>query len=260
MLRLITTLLALVLILLLVVGLVAQPQISDWPDFWSNLTVEALGGLVFGVIFMAVLDFQRRSFETRRTVSVSKQSKCRYLVNIKKEIDDNIIVPRTALQTGFKEEQEGGRSDEEIIQEVCGEFGQDVTSNDMDTLRVMLRHTPYVEMQSENLRMLSKTTYWDALMPSGLLPSLLDESMLGKIADFYHALRVIDKSEELIREYLIKQDAEHAMRGYNHNMLRFSPFEVTRIRKLCYEPAVFMIVVKGTQLSQELGREIRRLR
>jgi uncharacterized integral membrane protein len=89
MLRQITTLAVFSLILLVILGVIVQPKVSNSPDFWTNLAVAILNSLLFGVIVAAILDFQRRRHEASQNEKVSKAAKRRYLINVKTEIQDN---------------------------------------------------------------------------------------------------------------------------------------------------------------------------
>lgn len=124
---------------------------------------------------------------------------------------------------------------------------------------LMLMHGKSTEDQSRPATaMVFKTTYWDALVPSGLLPSLLEQGLLSGISDFYHALRV------LTFHY---SDIQSEIRAAPHETDKFSTYLTNRflaehvVEELKEKilPEAKSAIEQATKLVRRLEKEIESL-
>lgn len=127
-------------------------RMIDWSSFLQDLIIEFIGVILFGGFMALVLYYQTRRLEQKRSQEISDEAKLKYLRHMYDEIKVNL--DKIPLES--EDARGGGR----ILFE--------------------LSRTTY------------QSTYWDCFVPSGLLPSLLDYSLLKGIADFYHSLKILD--------------------------------------------------------------------
>lgn len=137
---------------------------SQSPSF--AIIVEAISVLLFGGVLALILEWQRRRYQRSQEHTTSNEAKYRYLLGIKREIEsilnpfeDWIMVIGNSER--FREMQDRG------------EDFSDTSSTFLSILNW------------------GRNTYWDALVPSGLLPSLASPDLLARIADFYQQLHIL---------------------------------------------------------------------
>lgn len=261
MLRSITFLAAILLVLFLTWGLMTQPPVSDWTDFWPNLAVEFLSSLIFGVIVLAVLDFQRRSFEASQVERISRDAKRRYLTNIKKEIQDNTIPLLASYAEQLGEAIERGKSADEFWEGKIDRWDTEISLEAWRKIRQLIESAsqPIGAMPP---KLLAKTTYWDALIPSGVLTSLLSEDLLGEIADYYQLLRRWNYCENNTGLFHILMDFEPILREGSYRRDAYSSptasYHFTHWIRL-RNPIEAMIIADGVKLIEKLEDEIGKL-
>jgi hypothetical protein len=138
---------------------------SDWSSFIPGLIIEFTSVFVFGIIVAGILEYQRRRFEDGQAKEISDEARLKYLIHMREEIRTNLeAIP-------YQDNQDG-------IQERLAEFGKTFL-------------TVY------------QTTYWDAFVPSGLLPTLIDYSLLKGIAEFYHTLRILNSHFQNLKSMIL---------------------------------------------------------
>lgn len=205
---------------------------SQSPSF--AIIVEAISVLLFGSILALILEWQSRRYQRSQERSTSNEAKYRYLLGIKREIE-LILEP---FESWMKV-----AGDSESYREMQ-DRGQDV---------------PDISSSFLNILDWGKTTYWDALVPSGLLPSLASPDLLAQIADFYQHL------------YILVRHISDVIRGEEQRALRIAgqgkyaamaealvnaPHEAEKARQIGKDLEQFLLLGKKALdgLEEELNR------
>lgn len=137
---------------------------SQSPSF--AILVEAISVLLFGGILALILEWQSRRYQRSQQRSTSDEAKFRYLLGIKHEI-------------------------ELILDPFDGWMGLIGKTKEFQEMQDRGEDIPFNQSALLDLLNWQKNTYWDALVPSGLLPSLISPDLLSRIADFYQRLYVL---------------------------------------------------------------------
>lgn len=190
--------------------------------------IEAISVLLFGGILALVLEWQRRKHERHQREQLSTESRISYLKGIRREVK-TIIEPFESLLI-----------DEKIAEEMA-DRGEQIPQT-----------RPF-----ESLEDLQKTTYWEALVPSGLLPSVTSPETLSKIAEFYQQLRVTvsllrHRYEQIDRGERLRSDNKYAARV----MAAFQEEDDRQFVRERLAPSLLDLVQQGADLVVLLDGEI----
>ena len=195
-----------------------------------QIILEAISVLFFGGIMAYILESQKRRYEQSQQIQTSNLARLRYLRGIKTEIE--AISKPFEVFTILADKKKA----EEILDR--GEEFQDVSES------------------FRSIQDISRTTYWDALVPSGLLPSVVSPEVLSKISDFYHLLRVLIRMLDDIEQY----DIESNRSGNNSKLTyMFKELHKEEYFKKKLLPTITELATSGKDVLGELNVEIKTL-
>jgi hypothetical protein len=144
---------------------------SDWSQFWPGLILEFIGSCILAILAALIVLIAQLMYQRSREKYLTQKDKRKYLRNIQSEIRYNVnLLQPLADQEDLK----------------------NMTYEDIDQL-FKYRETNFeliekiVRLQQATL----KTSYWNILILSGLLPSIIDQDLLAAIVSFYHNLKII---------------------------------------------------------------------
>lgn len=225
-------------------------QFNWGTDFGIPLAIESISVFLFGVIVWRFLVWRERRYERTQAATLSDEAKRRYLKNILREIDSNVQIMEPTVKLhrigiNIKALEEFLDTDEPERRKMINDFAST---------------SPKIKIPS--------STYWEALVSSGLLPQLIDADLMSEIADFYQQLRIIknstkvpsmDKAIEWVLTISmglfssVHWDILDAAQLYLDESIKE---ESTLAKQYDFIPSLYLAVAMGKSTSQKLADEL----
>lgn len=197
-----------------------------------QIILQGISVFLFGGIVAYIIETQNRKYEQTQQTQTSNLSRLRYLRGIRMEIK-SILKPFNYFELFFFDKEKA---------EDMFDKGEQI---------------PGIAESIHSIQDISKTTYWDALVPSGLLPSVVSPELLSKISDFYHLLRVLIRVIDDFKSELQQDELTSASRGISlkvHNL--FLGETISGFSKNTFMPILKDLTGKGREILPALDSEI----